>query len=59
MNIKNKRALVSSILLVMSFALIYYYSNIATFIGVFLLIWANNICFSDSVRKVINDEIHK
>jgi hypothetical protein len=54
MSIKNKRVLVSAILLVMSFALIYYYSNIATFIGVFLLIWANNISFSDQLAQERN-----
>ncbi|NBP16208.1 hypothetical protein EBU95_17780 [bacterium] len=39
--------------------LIYSNTDIYTFVGIFLFIWANNICFSDAVRKVINDEIRK
>jgi hypothetical protein len=51
MNTKNKRVLISFILLIISSGLICYYSNIATFIGVFLLVWANNISFSDQIRQ--------
>lgn len=28
-----------------------YYSNFATFIGIFALLWANNISFSDQLKK--------
>jgi len=31
--------------------LICYYSNFATFVGIFALIWSNNISFSDQLKK--------
>lgn len=56
----SKSKLILSLVLSIAGAyLIYSNTDIYTFVGIFLFIWANNICFSDAVRKVINDEIRK
>lgn len=53
------KLILSLVLSILGSYLICTHTDIQTFVGVFLFIWANNICFADSVRKVINNEVCK
>lgn len=47
----EKKAILCLLLFCSGAFLACYYSNIATFIGVFALLWANNISLYDQLKK--------
>lgn len=47
----DKKVILCLTLFCIGALLISYYNNLATFVGVFALLWANNISFSEQVKK--------
>jgi hypothetical protein len=47
----NKKLIVTLLIFIASILMISHYSNIGTFFGVFLLLWANNIALADQLKK--------
>ena len=47
----DKKLIATLLIFIASILLINHYSNLGTFFGVFLLLWANNISIAEQLKK--------